>query len=349
MVTQPSSTVAKGDMEVDERMLYPSFCGIVTFLRAPYARISEVNPGDYVIAGAPYDVTIGSRPGARYAPNAIREQTVHFIYHLTAIDHEVIDVCTGKRLSSPPKDTVKDVGDLRVYPTNVPRTTDSIAAGISEITALGATPVTLGGDHYVTYPAVKGFEDGLKKRLGRNVTIGYIHIDSHMDFYDNPDAMGKYYHGSTARRVSELESVHLNNMVWVGLNGTTGLESYNCAKQGGGTLFTIQDIRREGMTAVMQKAVAIASRGCDAIYVTIDIDVVDQAYACGTGCFVYGGITSVELLEAADVLSVTPAVGAIDVVEVSPVLDPSGNTAHLAATALINFLKPRIFDVKPEA
>lgn len=330
---------------MDERILYPSFCGIMTFLRAPYTRISEVNPGDYVIAGVPYDVTIGTRPGARYAPNSIREQTIHFIYHLTAIDGEVIDVCTGKRLKSPPKDIVKDVGDLRVYPTNVPKTTDSIAAGISEITARGATPVTLGGDHYITYPAVKGFEDGLKKRLGRNVTIGYIHIDSHMDVYDDPDTWGKYYQGSPARRVSELESVDLHNMVWVGLNGTTGLEGYNYVKQGGGTLFTIQDIRREGMIAIMEKAGAIASRGCDAVYVTIDIDVVDQAYACGTGCYVYGGITSVELLEASSVLSMMPAIGAIDLVEVSPLLDTTGNTSRLAATALINFLKPRIFDI----
>ena len=331
---------------MDERIKYPSFCGINTFLRAPYITVDEVKEGDYVISGVPYDVTIGTRPGPRYAPNAIREETRHFIYHLTAIDGEVIDVSTKKQMLATPKEIVKDIGDILVYPTDVCKTTESVASTISKIVEKGATPVSLGGDHYVTWPLMKGFEDGFKKRMGRPVKIGYIHVDSHMDMYMGNELWGKYYQGSPARRVSELESVDLKNMVFVGLNGTTGLEGYNYAVNGGATLFTADDIHEQGIAKIMEQAIAIASEGCDTIYVTIDIDVLDNAYGTGTGCYVFGGITSTELLEIGAILGNTSVVGGIDLVELSPPCDTTGSTSRLAASTLINFLKPRLFEFR---
>ncbi len=331
---------------MDERMMYPSHAGIMTFLRAPYVKISEVNEGDYAVLGVPYDVTIGTRPGARYAPNGIREQTPHFLYHLTAIDGEVIDVETKRIMKSEMKPILKDVGDIKVYPTSVEKTNESIKAAISEIVARGATPVGLGGDHYVTGPLVTGFEDGYRRRMGRDVKIGYIHVDSHMDMYDDPELWGKWYQGSPARRVSELESVDMKNMVWVGINGNTGLEGYMHAINGGGTILTSGDVEREGIRSVMKRALSIAGDGVDCIYVTIDIDAVDTAYACGTGCYVYGGINAVQLLEIGNMLGECDKIGGIDLVEVSPPLDPSGNTCKLAASTLINFLKPRLFEFR---
>lgn len=328
---------------MDKRFVYPSFSGISTFLRSPYILPEGAKDGEYVVVGAPYDTTVGSRPGARYAPNAIRQESVHFLYHLTAIDEEVIDVVSKKRMKSNMTGIVKDAGDLRVYPSDVMKTTDSIAKGIEEIVSAGAFPVSLGGDHYVAYPIVKGFEQGMKKRLGRQPKIGYIHIDSHLDAYNENDTWGKYYHGSPARRISELEGVNVKNMVWVGINGTTGIEAYNYVINNGGTIFTTEDIRKEGVPSIIKKAAEIAGEGCDTIYTTMDIDVVDQAYACGTGSFIYGGITASEFLQMASELS-QYNVGGIDVVEVAPNLDLTQNTSRLAATALIGFLKPRIFE-----
>ncbi len=328
---------------MDKRFTYPSFSGIATFLRSPYILPEEASAGEYVVVGAPYDTTLGSRPGARYAPNAIRQESGHFLYHLTAIDGEVIDVVTKKRMKSNMIGVVKDAGDLRVYPSNVAKTTESIAEGICQIVSAMAFPVTLGGDHYITYPVMKGFERGMQSRLGRKAKIGYIHVDSHLDAYNENDTWEKYYHGSPARRISELESVDVKNMVWVGINGTTGLEAYNYVIGNGGTIITTEDIKREGVPAVIQRAAEIAGKDCDTIYVTIDIDVVDQAYACGTGSFIYGGITACELLQIASELS-KYNVGGIDVVEVAPNLDLTQNTSRLAATTLINFLKPKIFE-----
>lgn len=322
---------------------YPSFSGITSFMRTDLKSREEVGEGEYAIIGIPYDTTLGSRPGARYAPRRIREQSIHFIYHLTAIDKEVIDVCSKSRYTCQAKKIVFDTGDVRVYPSNVTKTTDSIVKEISKVVKQGAIPIIMGGDHYVTYPCVKGVEKGLEEKNGYTPKIGYIHVDSHMDSYDYNETWGKYYHGSPARRISELDSVDIGNMVWVGLNGTTGYEPYCYMTEHNGTLFTINDIRESGIQAVMEKAYSIAEKDCDYVYVTMDIDVVDQAYSSGTGSFIYGGITAEEFLKAVDVISVKDKVIGFDVVEVAPNLDPTENTARLAATALINFLKPRIF------
>lgn len=329
---------------MDKRFVYPSFSGIATFLRSPYILPEEASAGEYIVVGAPYDTTIGSRPGARYAPNAIRQESIHFLYHLTAIDGEVIDVVTKKRMKSNMIGVVKDAGDLRVYPSNVAKTTESISKGIEQIVSANAFPVTLGGDHYIAYPVVKGFEKGMKKRLGRKPKIGYIHVDSHLDAYNENDTWGKYYHGSPARRISELESINVSNMVWVGINGTTGIEAYNFVMNNGGTIITTEDIHKIGVPETIKKAVEIAGEGCDTIYVTMDIDVVDQAYACGTGSFIYGGITATEFLQIASELSKYKNIGGIDIVEVAPNLDLTQNTSRLAATAITSFLKPRIFE-----
>ena len=95
----------------------------------------------------------------------------------------------------------------------------------------------------------------------------------------------------------------------------------------------------------MQRALEIASAGCDTVYVTFDIDAVDSAYAAGTGCVVFGGITAGEMIEAAQVVGASQMVGGIDVVEVSPPLDYNGITCRLGATCLIEYLKPRLFTI----
>lgn len=330
---------------MDNKTRYPSFSGIMTFLRSPCIELDEASCGEYVAVGAPFDATTGSRPGSRYAPNDIRAHTAHFLYHLAAIDGEVIDVVTKKRMKAARIGKISDAGDLRVYPSDVEKTTESIADGIARITEKGAIPVLMGGDHYVTYPAVLGFERGLRKKLGRAPKIGYIHVDSHLDAYDVNDTWGRYYHGSPARRISELEGVSLTNMVWVGVNGATGIEPYRYVTEGGGAILTIADIGRRGAAAVTREAVGIAGRNCDAIYVTLDIDVVDQAYSCGTGSYVYGGISAAQFLEITQVLSTEPKILGIDLTEVSPPLDPTGNTSRLAASALVGFLKPRLFEM----
>lgn len=327
----------------DERLIYPSHSGIVTFMRAPYKKIDELKENDIAVIGVPFDTTLGSRPGARFAPRAIREQSIHGIYHLGAIDGEVMNISTKKRVKFPPKNVLVDVGDSRVYTANVEKTTDSVAKDVSSIIEKGAFLVGLGGDHYITYPLVKGFEAGLIKKYKRPVKLGYIHLDAHLDAYDENDTWGKYYHGSFARRVAELDSFDVSNMVWVGINGNVGVEPYEFIIKNSGTIFSIDDIQSQGITNIIKQSISAIDQDVDAIYVTIDIDVVDHVYAPGTGSCTFGGITSSQLLEAASALSKCTKIKGIDIVELAPNIDLTGNTTKLVSSTISTFLEPYLY------
>lgn len=328
---------------LDERLLYPSHSGIVTYMRAPYKKIEEVKSGDIAVIGVPFDTTLGSKPGARMAPREIREQTIHSVYHMGAIDGEVMNISSKKRMKFPPKDIMVDVGDARVYNSSVEKTTESVAEAVAQIVQKGAFLVGLGGDHYVTYPIVKGFERGMKELYQRDIKLGYIHLDAHLDAYDENDTWGKHYHGSFARRVTELESFDVKNMVWVGISGNVGVEPYEFIINNGGTIFSIDDVADKGMAQVIKEAIAIAGEGVDAIYVTIDIDIVDHVYAPGTGSCTFGGITDGQLFEAVNALRGEDKIRGIDVVEVNPYMDATGNTSKLAAATLNTFLENKLY------
>jgi agmatinase len=333
----------KGDFHMDKRTA-PAYAGIATFMRAPMAELSDLREGDIAILGIPFDTTCGSRQGARFGPRGIREGSLHFMYQLGALTKsrkEMVDVHTGERFRFPPKDILKDVGDSPVYPADIPKTAESIRSNVKTITEKGSTPVILGGDHYVTWPAFAGFAAA---HAGQG-KIGYVHIDSHLDLTDDTEAWGKDYHGSTARRISEMECIDLKSMVWIGIGGSCQTtERWEFVQKNGCKIFTSRDISDQGIGKVTREAIERASEKTETVYVTIDIDVVDHAFAPGTGSYVFGGITSAQFLELMDVLGKTECIGGLDLVEVAPPLDPTGATSRLAATGLISFLRPRLFD-----
>jgi agmatinase len=313
-------------------------------MRAPLTEIPELYQDDIAVLGVPFDTTCGSRQGARFGPRGIREGSLHFMYQLGALTttrKEMVDIHSGERFRFPPKNILKDVGDCLVYPADVPKTAESIRSSVKELTKMGATPLILGGDHYVTWPAFAGFAEAHSPH-GK---IGYVHIDSHLDLTDDTEAWGKDYHGSTARRISELDCIDMKSMVWIGIGGSfQTAERWEFIQKNECQVFTSRDISDHGIGDVTRKAIEMASRKTETVYVTIDIDVVDHAFAPGTGSYVFGGITSAQFLEMMDVLGKTECIGGIDLVEVAPPLDPTGATSRLAATGLISFLRPRLFD-----
>ncbi|MDD4612913.1 MAG: agmatinase family protein [Synergistaceae bacterium] len=306
--------------------------------------MEELREGDIAVAGIPFDTTCGSRQGARFGPRGIREGSLHFVYQMDALnkgEKTMINAVTGEEVRFPFRDILRDTGDLTVYPADVEHTSECIRAGVEEMVSRGAFPVLLGGDHYVTFPAVEGFERAWKKKKS-DPRLGYIHIDSHLDLSDDTEVWGKHYHGSTARRVSELDSFSAENMVWIGASGGfVSRDRWDFLRNSGAVQFSVDDMNALGISEVVNRAVTRASEGCDSVYVTIDIDVVDHAFAPGTGSYVYGGITSFQFLQLMDCLRSVPA-GALDLVEVAPPLDPTGTTSRLAATGLIRFLLPKI-------
>jgi agmatinase len=324
-----------------KREVLPSYAGPRTFLRSRYADFGELRPGMVAVAGVPWDTTLGSRPGTRYGPQAIRDSSMHLHYYMaTSPTSELVDINTGQVYRQRGGDKLVDLGDLNVYQADVEKTSRSLRDGIAAIIRAGAFPVMLGGDHYITFPLFSGFAGAVREAGAKK--IGYMQLDAHFDLSADNPIFGTHFHGSNARLAMESGLAAPKNFVWVGVRGYARREQYDFVKSSGASFFSANDVRSKGIRRVMEEGIARAMDGADVLYVTVDIDVVDPALAPGTGAISFGGITPMELLEAIEVLKTAP-VGAIDLVEVAPQWDPAGVTERLAAVALLNFIGPKAF------
>ena len=321
--------------------------GIPSFYKAPVIDIDKIQKGDPVIAGVPMDHGIVlTRTGTRYGPRAIREASLFYrAVQEGASEKTSVNVQTKKAQRLKERIKLVDVGDIPIYPQDIKQTSESITEDVSFLVKNETLPVLLGGDHYITYPAFEGLCKGFSE-FKTNAKIGHVNIDSHTDFRDSYAGLGKFNHGTSVRRLSENPMIEYKNIAWVGLNGNV-LDSdiYNIYKKEGLRMITSGDIVDKGIESAIVEAVEAASDGTDAVYLSIDIDVVDTAYAPGTGIPVFEGITSKDFLIATEILSKYPIVKAIDLCEVSPPFDPSERTAYLAANGLVTLLSPYIFDV----
>ena len=314
----------------------PSYAGPRTFLRSRYAEFDQLREGMVAVVGVPWDTTLGSRPGTRYGPQAIRDSSMHIHYYMTTSPtSELVDINTGEIYRQRTGDKLVDLGDVNIYQADVEKTRQSIHAAVAAIIRAGAFPVILGGDHYITFPSFTGFADALAGRGSKR--IGYMQLDAHFDLAPDNPIFGRHFHGANARLAMESGLAKPENFVWIGVRGYARREQYEFVKSSGATFFSFQDVRKMGIRRAVEEGLARATDGADLVYLTIDIDVVDPALAPGTGAIAFGGITPMELLEAIEVLKHAP-VGAIDLVEVAPQWDPSGVTERLAAVALLNFV-----------
>ncbi len=314
----------------------PSYAGPRTFLRCRYAEFEDLKSGMVAVVGVPWDTTLGSRPGTRYGPQAIRDSSMHIHYYMTTSPtNELVDINTGEVYSQRTGAGLVDLGDLNVYPSDVQKTARSIHDGVAAIVGAGAFPVVLGGDHYITFPSFTGFAAAAGKTGAKR--IGYVQFDAHFDLAPDNPIFGKHFHGSNARLAMESGLAKPENFVWIGVRGYVRKEQYEFVKSSGASFLSFQDVRRMGIRRAVEEGLARAGEGVDLLYVTIDIDVVDPTLAPGTGAINFGGITPMELLEAVELLKEAP-VGAVDLVEVAPQWDPSGVTERLAAVALTNLI-----------
>ena len=322
----------------------PSFSGIDTFWRAPFVSPEEVEEGHVAIVGVPNEMTLSTRSGARLGPKAIRQHSNHFIAQTRATPTcEYITVSTGERVRVPADLELVDTGDVLLFPNDLARTSESITETLRTVTERGAFPVSLGGDHYITFPIVRGFSEGLRKVRGHE-RFGYIQFDGHLDSAGENLVWGRSWHGSNARLVADLPGFDKKNMAWVGLNGATWTDEWEFANSGGACLITRPEVARIGIEAATRRALEAAADGVDAVYLSIDLDVVDVSLSPGVGSVNFGGITPMELLGAADILAKADVIAGLDVVELCPPLDHSGVTGRLAAAVLLSLLAPRLFE-----
>jgi agmatinase len=313
---------------VFDRMPYePAFVGLPTFLKLPYVASREqleAEKPDVVVVGAPFDMGVMNRPGARYGPRAIRAASNlgRGIYHLE------LDVQPLRTLRA------FDYGDAAIIPSSIERSHDAIREKVAEVAALGAIPVVLGGDHSITLPAATAVADA----VGRG-KVGVVHFDAHAD--TGEDNFGVLLgHGTPMRRLIESGAVPGRSFVQVGLRGYwPPPDVIEWMRAQGMRWHLMAEIERRGFEAVLEDAIAEALDGPEAIYLSIDVDVLDPSYAPGTGTPEPGGLTSRELLNAVRRIVGRVRLVGMDVVEVSPAYDGPGQiTAEVAHRLVLEAL-----------
>jgi arginase family enzyme len=324
----------------------PASASAPTFLAAPLVSLDAIRQGSVVIGGAPHDSTHFSRFGARMGPRGIREGSLPFARKLTnAADDGLVNVETEARWVPRAEVPLVDVGDFNVYPSDVMRTTEGIAGGVYEVVRRGGFSVCLGGDHYIGYPSCLGYCRAVREQQP-TARVGYIHIDGHLDFSDEVAAWGKYNHGTNARRISEIDVVSPANMVWIGIQGWVTEEQLLTIERNGGRVYTAIDVHQLGPAEVARRAGERASAGCDYVYLSVDIDFIDTGFFPATGSVINDAITPGMLLQILEVLARYP-VKAMDFVEVSPRVDPTGRSTLMSTELLLGMLGPRLFTVRP--
>ena len=318
------------------------FSSGTTFLNWPRVSVEQVRPGMIVAGGVPCEFT-GSTIGPRLGPAAIRQRSTGINWRWREPGPGgVVNVSDGSAVRFREDAAVGDIGDVTIHSPQLERTTEEIRACTEGIVRRGGFPVMLGGDHYVGYPLALGYHEG-RRALGET-RFGYIQVDAHFDLQDDNPSHGRYWHGSNARRVAELDGFDPGNMVWLGLLDIAWRDEWEFVQRSGATAMTVHDMRAKGIERAVAEALAIAGRDTDSIYVSVDIDVCDNSAAPGTGFINFGGLSAIEFLTTLQCLGKSEEVGAVDLVEVTPPRDVGDRTAHLAARGLVEFLRGRILE-----
>jgi len=311
-------------------------------MRAPQRSLEDLQPGALAIVGIPYDYTCGSRPGARWGPGAIRQSSLYFDHFLISeSDQNFIDISTGKELCLKGDKRVVDLGDVDLFPMDVERTMETISGFIQQVVNRGAMPIVLGGDHFITYPTFCGYGKGVSVTQGlRREKTGYIHVDSHLDMYDEHPSWGRLYHASPVRRIVESGLLEPSNMILIGVHGLVGKEIYEFVRKNRMKIITLDELSGKGFGPTVKRAMEELALTVESFYLSVDIDVVSAAFAPGTGGVSLKGFNPDQLLEIIAVLQDYP-IGALDVVEVAPNYDPSERTQRLAAEVIFQFILHR--------
>ncbi|MGI9248780.1 MAG: agmatinase [Woeseiaceae bacterium] len=286
--------------------------GIPTLLDAPYAEnLEDVDIG---LIGVPMDLGVTNRSGARFGPRAVRSvERVGPYHHI----HKIVPRAERR---------VADIGDVPFRSRfSLEMCMEDIAAHYSDLRAAGVRPLSVGGDHSVTYPILKA--------LGADEPLGCIHIDAHCDTGGEYDH-SKFHHGGPFRTAVLDGVLDPDRTIQIGIRGNSEF-MWEFSYESGMTVVHIEDFQRLGVDAVVEKARSVVGGG--PVYVTFDVDGLDPSFAPGTGTPEIGGLTPREALALLHGLSGLNVIGG-DVVEIAPQYDATTNTAHVGAQLLFEIL-----------
>ncbi|MBL6778516.1 MAG: agmatinase [Proteobacteria bacterium] len=289
--------------------------GPATFMRLPAQEGAEGLDACFV--GIPMDIGTSNRPGTRLGPRQIRDESRML---------RPFNMATG----AAPFDCmqVADIGDVPINTFDLKKSVDIITDYYDNLLRHDVIPLTLGGDHTLTWPILRAMRN-------RHGPVALVHVDAHADI--NDEMFGeKVAHGCPFRRAWEDGCLINDKVFQIGLRGTGySPDDFNWARDKGWRVIQAEDCWHKSLSPLMEKI--RAKIGDVPVYLTYDIDSLDPAYAPGTGTVEVGGLTSVQGLEIIRGMAGLNIVGG-DLVEVSPPYDPSGNTALTGANFLYEML-----------
>jgi agmatinase len=296
----------------------PDYAGLLTFAGVPYTQDPDALAGaDVAIVGAPLDDLVSDRPGARFGPRAIRAASCPPGPHLEA----KVDAFAELR--------VVDFGDAPVIPAEPLRSLDGLEALVGEVVAAGAVPIVLGGDHSIV-------EADVRAVATVRGPVGLVHLDTHTDTGSEVFSAERS-HGTPMYRLVEAGHVDPHRYVQIGLRGYwPGETEFEWQAERGITSLFVHDVRELGVDETARRAVDVAGGG--PVFVSVDVDVLDPAFAPGTGTPEPGGLTSHEVLRLCRLVAAQLDVAGADVVEVLPTAVGSADVTALVADRIVREL-----------
>ncbi|MGE0008304.1 MAG: agmatinase [Parvibaculaceae bacterium] len=293
----------------------PRFGGPATMMRLPTQ--AGTDGLDACFVGIPMDIGASNRAGTRYGPRQIRAESCLIRPYNMATCAAPFDSLM-----------VADIGDVAIDTFNLPKCMDIITDAYRTIIASGCRPLTLGGDHTLTYPILRAV-------AGKYGPVGLIHVDAHADINENMFGE-KIAHGTPFRRAVEDRLLDTKRCIQIGLRATGyAADDFDWPRRQGFRVVQAEECWHKSLAPLMEEVRRQMGKG--PVYLSFDIDSLDPAFAPGTGTPEIGGLTTIQALEIIRGASGLDLVGC-DLVEVSPPYDPSGNTALTAANLLFEML-----------
>ena len=293
----------------------PRFAGPGTFMRLPSAPTAAGLDACFV--GVPMDIGTSHKPGTRFGPRQIRAESAMLRPYNMAT-----------RLSPFDRMQVADIGDVAIDTFDLKRSVAIIERELAAVVAHGCVPLSMGGDHTLTFPILKAVAE-------RHGPVGLIHVDAHADI--NDEMFGETIaHGTPFRRALEAGAIDPKRTWQIGLRGTGYADDdFEWSREQGFRVVQAEECWHRSLAPLMGEV--RAAMGDGPVYLSYDIDGLDPAFAPGTGTQEIGGLTTIQALEIVRGCAGLNLVGC-DLVEVSPPLDPAGTTALVAANLLYEML-----------
>ena len=293
----------------------PRFAGIATFMRLPGR--SAAADLDVAVVGVPIDIGTSNRPGARFGPRGIRNESVLIRPYNMATRAAPFDSLR-----------IDDIGDVATNPYDLADAVARIEAFYDELLGHDVIAVTMGGDHTIALPIMRA----MRRKHG---PLGLIHVDAHTDI--NEHMFGEAIaHGTPFRRAVEEGLLDTQRVAQIGVRGTGyAADDFDWSREQGFRVVQVEECWNRSLEPLMAEVREKVGGG--PVYMSFDIDALDPAFAPGTGTPEIGGLTAPQALEIIRGCRGLNLVGC-DLVEVSPIYDPTGATSLTAANLLFEML-----------